>query len=285
MREFFHNVSDRFWQLSMAKDGGNAADPPASDPNPCPICLAPVTEESYLDQCFHKFCYSCILRWIKVVSSKHSRAPASVKCPLCKTENFSIIRSYSGGFFQQHSVNENLDNSAFFTKSHKYRLQCYYTDEGGLFDKFNVLRYWKLQKYLQPNPWLISWLRREIQSLTQEEDVDIIVHHILGVIDSFRRNEQKQIKVTPQAKQEEFKIMVSEAARPFLTGRTDRFVNELELFLASSLTVDAFDRVYIQHLGWKIPEMMGEGEVGEPVEHAPLVPYVYLFDEVCDGNE
>ncbi|XP_049351594.1 uncharacterized protein LOC125816041 [Solanum verrucosum] len=269
----------------MAKDGGNAADPPASDPNPCPICLAPVTEESYLDQCFHKFCYSCILRWIKVVSSKHSRAPASVKCPLCKTENFSIIRSYSGGFFQQHSVNENWDNSVFFTKSHKYRLQCYYTDEGGLFDKFNVLRYWKLQKYLQPNPWLISWLRREIQSLTQEEDVDIIVHHILGLIDSFRRNEQKQIKVTPQAKQEEFKIMVSEAARPFLTGRTDRFVNELELFLASSLTVDAFDRVYIQHLGWKIPEMMGEGEVGEPVEHAPLVPYVYLFDEVCDGNE
>ncbi|XP_015068211.1 uncharacterized protein LOC107012794 [Solanum pennellii] len=269
----------------MAEDGGNAAELPSSDPNPCPICLAPVTEESYLNQCFHKFCYSCILRWIKVVSSKHSRAPASVKCPLCKTENFSIIRSYSGGFFQQHSVNENLDNSGFFTKSHKYRLQCYYTDEGGLFDKFNVLRYWKLQKYLQPNPWLISWLRREIQSLTQEEDVDIIVHHILGVIDSFRRNEQKHIKVAPQAKQEEFKIMVSEATRPFLTGRTDRFVNELELFLASSLTVDAFDRVYIQHLGWKIPEMMGESEVGEPVEHAPLVPYLYLFDEVSDGNE
>lgn len=79
--------------------------------------------------------------------------------------------------------------------------------------------------------------------------------------------------------------MVSEATRPFLTGRTDRFVNELELFLASSLTVDAFDRVYIQHLGWKIPEMMGESEVGEPVEHAPLVPYLYLFDEVSDGNE
>ncbi|XP_055816773.1 uncharacterized protein LOC129886215 isoform X2 [Solanum dulcamara] len=270
----------------MAEDGRNAAEPQASDPNPCPICLAPVTEESYLDQCFHKFCYSCILRWIKVVTSKHSHAPASVKCPLCKTDNFSIIRNYSGGFFQQHSVNENLDNSAFFTKSHKYRLQCYYIDEGGICDKFNVLRYWKLHKYLQPNPWLISWLRREIQALTQEEDVDIIVHHILGVIDSFRRNEQKQIIVTPQAKQEEFKIMVSEAARPFLTGRTDRFVNELELFLASSLTVDAFDRVYIQHLGWKNSEMVGEGtEVGEPVEHAPLVPYLYFFDEDSDGNE
>lgn len=267
----------------MAEDGGNAAEQPHFDPNPCPICLAPVTEESYLDQCFHKFCYTCILRWIKVVTSKHSAAPSSVKCPLCKTQNFSIIRSYSGGFLQRHYVNENLDNSAFFTKSHKYRLQCYYTDEGGLFDKFNVPRYWKLHKYLQPNHWLKSWLRREFQALTQEEDVDIIVHHILGVIDSFRRNEQKQIKVTPQAKQEEFKIMVSEAARPFLTGRTDRFLNELELFLASSLTIDAFDRVYIQHLGWKIPEMVREGEVGEPVEHAPLV--LYFFDEDCDGNE
>ncbi|XP_059313111.1 uncharacterized protein LOC132064217 isoform X1 [Lycium ferocissimum] len=281
----------------MAEDGRNGAEQPGSDPNPCPICLATVTEKSYLDQCFHKFCYGCILRWIKVVTSKHSHAPASVKCPLCKTENFSIVRSYSEGVFQQHYVNENLDNSAFFTKAHKYRLQCYYTDEGGLFDKFNVPRFWRLHKYLQPNPWLISWLRREIQALTQsqvevtgiishleEEDVDIIVHHILGVIDSFRRNEQKQIKVT-QAKQEEFKIMVSEAARPFLTGRTDRFVNELELFLASSLTIDAFDSVYIQHLGWKVPEMVGEGEVGEPVEHAPLVPHLYFFDEDCDENE
>ncbi|XP_009769383.1 uncharacterized protein LOC107815396 [Nicotiana tabacum] len=269
----------------MAEDGGNAAEQPASDPNPCPICLAPVTEESYLDQCFHKFCYNCILRWTKVVTSNQSRAPASVKCPLCKTENFSIIKSYGGRFFQQHYVNENLDNSVFFTKAHKYRLQCYYTNEGGLFDKFNVPRYWKLHKYLQPNPWLISWLRREIQAVTQEEDVDIIVHHILGVIDSFRRNEPKQIKDTPQAKQEEFKIMVSEAARPFITGRTDRFVNELELFLASSLTIDAFDSVYIQHLGWKIPEKIEEGGVGEPVEQGPLVPYLYFFDEDSDGNE
>ncbi|CAN4108715.1 unnamed protein product [Withania somnifera] len=208
----------------MDKDGGNTAEKLGSDPNPCPICLASVTEESYLDQCFHKFCYGCILRWIKVVTTKHSAAPSSVKCPLCK-------------------------------------------------------------KYLQPNRWLISWLRREIQALTQEEDVDVIVHHILGVVDSFRRNEQKQIKVTPRAKQEEFKIMVSEAAKPFLTGRTDRFVNELKLFRASSLTIDAFDRVYIQHLGWKIPKMVGEGEEGEPVERAPLVPYLYFFDEDCDGNE
>ncbi|MCD9644518.1 hypothetical protein HAX54_032774, partial [Datura stramonium] len=33
-------------ELSMAEDG------PDSDPNLCPICLASVTEESYLDHCF-----------------------------------------------------------------------------------------------------------------------------------------------------------------------------------------------------------------------------------------
>lgn len=38
---------------------------------------------------------------------------------------------------------------------------------GFLNDIFDVLRYWKSHKYLQPNRWLQSWLRREIQALMQ----------------------------------------------------------------------------------------------------------------------
>lgn len=38
---------------------------------------------------------------------------------------------------------------------------------GALINQFNVLRYWKLRKYLQPSPWLHDWMRREIQALTQ----------------------------------------------------------------------------------------------------------------------
>ncbi|PHU10092.1 Alpha-crystallin domain-containing protein 22.3 [Capsicum chinense] len=34
----------------MAEDGGNAAEQPYADPNP--ICVAPFTDEFYLDQCF-----------------------------------------------------------------------------------------------------------------------------------------------------------------------------------------------------------------------------------------
>ncbi|XP_021772967.1 uncharacterized protein LOC110736935 [Chenopodium quinoa] len=165
---------------------------PNPNPNPCPICLGLITQDSYLDRCFHKFCYNCIIRWTQVVSSRSSsfRQPSSIKCPLCKTENISIIYGYDGSTFQRHYIDQNNGNSAFFSKDHKYRLQCYYTEpESGLLsDAFKVERYWKSHKYLQPNSWLEKWLKRELQALTQEEDVEIIMHHILGVIQSFSRS-------------------------------------------------------------------------------------------------
>nr|AFK40727.1 unknown [Lotus japonicus] len=50
----------------------------------CPICLGPFLQLSYLDKCFHEFCFNCILRWSKVAAGKHHSPPSSVKCPLCK---------------------------------------------------------------------------------------------------------------------------------------------------------------------------------------------------------
>ncbi|KAJ8772016.1 hypothetical protein K2173_027193 [Erythroxylum novogranatense] len=252
----------------------------ATDTGPCPICLGSFVEESYLDICFHKFCYTCILHWTKVVAAKHSRKPPSVKCPLCKVENFSIIYGYDGSSFQRQHVNQDFATSSFFSKAHRYRLQCYYTEPGLLDDKINVSQYWKSRKYLQLNRWLQSWLKREIQALTQEEDVDIITHHILGVIDSFsRRNEQVHQTKKHEAKQEEFKTLVSDAARPFLARRTDRFVNELIIFLASGLNIEAYDEVYKQHLGWNTSSVIVEDEDSESNELVPAVPYLYIFDE------
>nr|CAN77022.1 hypothetical protein VITISV_015333 [Vitis vinifera] len=201
------------------------------------------------------------------------------------TENFSIVHGYDGSSFQQHYINQDFGKSFSFSKAHKYRLQCYYTEPGVLNDKFNVSRYWKFHKYRQPNQWLQAWLRREIQALIQEEDVDIIVHHILGVLDSvIKRTEQKGQTITPERKQEEFKASVSDAARPFLTGRTDRFVNEVELFLASGLNIEAYDEVYLQQLGWTNPMATTEG-VEEQNGHTHVVPYLYLFDYDSDGTD
>ncbi|KAL3538075.1 hypothetical protein ACH5RR_001441 [Cinchona calisaya] len=253
------------------------------NPNPCPICLGPATNESYLDQCFHKFCYNCIVHWTKVVASKYSAIPTSVKCPICKTENFSIIHGCDGISFKRHYVSQEFHNSDFFTKAHKYRLQCYYCETGTLIDKFNALRYWKLHKYLQPNHYLHDWMRREIQALTQEEDVEVIVHHILGVIDLFRRNEHNSSRISPEALRERFKVLASEAARPFLTGRTDQFVNELELFIAAGLNIDAYDKVYLKSLGWKVPGITEDEE--ESHELAPVVPNLYIFDEDSDYTD
>lgn len=42
--------------------------------------------------------------------------------------------------------------------------------------------------------------------------------------------------------------MVSNAVRPFISGRTKRFVEEMECFLASGLSLKAYDEVYLQQM-------------------------------------
>ncbi|CAJ2628669.1 unnamed protein product [Trifolium pratense] len=285
----------------------------------CPICLGPFIQLSYVDHCLHQFCFNCILRWTKVVSAKNHTPPSSVKCPLCKvcllllfqliiiiffiylfimllnlncvsiimqTDNFSIIHGVDGDCFQRHYINHHYVEDCFIlSKAHRYRLQCYYTQQGFLEDIFNIPQYWKSRKYNQPNNWLQTWLTREIQALTQEEDVNIIVHHIFGVVKPLWTREQKSHINTPEKKQEEFKISVSEAARPFLGARTDRFVYEIQLFLASGLNIEAYDAVYIQRLGWSSPGENTEVSQNELVDRTTVIPYLYIFDDDSDGNE
>ncbi|XP_027366720.1 uncharacterized protein LOC113872992 isoform X1 [Abrus precatorius] len=252
----------------------------------CPICLGSLLQISYLDKCLHKFCFNCILRWTKVVAAKHRSAPSSVKCPLCKTENFSIIFGVEGSCIQRHYVNKDLEDSFILSKAHRYRLQCYYTEQGFLDDIFNISQYWKFRKFCQPNCWLQTWLTREIQALIQEEDVDIIVHHILGVVKAlWTRRGQKAHADAPEKKQEEFKMSVSEAARRFLGARTDRFVYEIQLFLASGLNIEAYDGVYIQRLGWSSPGVNTEVSQSDLIDRTTVIPYLYIFDNDSDGNE
>lgn len=267
----------------------NESSAPNSHDSICPICLGPFIQPSYLDHCLHQFCFNCILRWIKVVSGKHHHTPppsSSVKCPLCKTDNFSIIHGVDGTCFQRHYINTNLQDDCFvLSRAHRYRLQCYYTQQGCVEDILNVLQYWKSRKYNQQNNWLQTWLRREIQALTQEEDVDIIVHHIFGVVKTLWTGEQKSHIKEPEKKQEEFMMSVSEAARPFLGARTDRFVYEIQLFLASGLNIEAYDAVYIQRLGWSSPGENTEVSQNELVDRTTVIPYLYIFDDDSDGTE
>ena len=49
----------------------------------CPICLSSFEDRSFLDQCFHSFCFCCILQWCEVVQT----------CPLCKAGFGSVIHN------------------------------------------------------------------------------------------------------------------------------------------------------------------------------------------------
>ncbi|KAF9605501.1 hypothetical protein IFM89_017520 [Coptis chinensis] len=257
----------------------------SNDYNPCPICLGPVTHEAYLDRCFHKYCYNCIARWAKFFAAQNSQPTSILKCPFCKSDNFSIVYECEGDSFQRHYINQDPETSTFYSRAHKFRLRCYYREPGAISDKFNVLQYWKVRRYLQPNKWLQIWLKREIQALTQEEDVDIVVHHIVGVIESFmRQNEQGISKRTIEQNREYFKASLCDAARPFLMGRTEHFVNEVELFLASGLTIEAYDDVYSECLETPASSAISEDEEMMPHKLNTELPYLHFFDEDSDAE-
>ncbi|XP_066378095.1 uncharacterized protein [Miscanthus floridulus] len=112
-----------------------------------------------------------------------------------------------------------------------------------------VQQYWEQQRYLRKKIWLETWLRREIQAITRDENVEAIVYHIHGVIGSFMKRlemEHKSRTISPEKRREEFRRLVSDAARPFLLGRTERFVTEVELFLVSNLNMEAYNKLRVQ---------------------------------------
>ncbi|KAH7679558.1 Zinc finger RING/FYVE/PHD-type protein [Dioscorea alata] len=248
--------------------------------DPCPICLNPLVQEAYLDRCFHVFCYPCIVYWTRLVTEKQSLS--SIKCPLCKTENLSIIHGYTGDSFQQNYVNKDGKKSSL-SDSYEFRLKFYGASSRMRNGPFDVQRYWKSHRYLLKNTWLKTWLRREIQALSQVEDVDIVMHHIHGVVDSFIKSKEKEgRKCTPEQNRNAFRHLLLDAGRPFLHGRIDQFVNELEQFLASGLNIQAYDKVCLQHFTMSSSSETHDKEV---CNHLSLDPQRQLIFEDSDDAE
>ncbi|CAN6303074.1 unnamed protein product [Urochloa humidicola] len=214
---------------------------------PCPICLEAFKDEAYLDTCFHSFCYKCICQWVRVVASKHEEPLSSVRCPVCKTKNLSVIHAFDGESFERWYINQE-PRKRRFSDAHELVSQFYNMREITS-NISGVQQYWEQQKYLRKKIWLETWLRREIQALTRDENVDAIVYHIHGVIASFMKRLEKEHtsrRISPEKRREEFRTLLSDVARPFLLGRTERFVTEVELFLASNLNMEAYNKLRVQ---------------------------------------
>lgn len=76
-----------------------------------------------------------------------------------------------------------------------------------------------------------------------------IVYHIHGVLESFMKRHKRDHtsrNIRAEKRREELKNLLSDAARPFLLGRTERFVKEVELFLVSNLNMEAYNKLRIQ---------------------------------------
>ncbi|XBI20865.1 hypothetical protein VPH35_062076 [Triticum aestivum] len=218
---------------------------PAAGAGACPICLEAIEDEAYLDACLHSFCYRCITQWVSIVASKREEPLSTARCPLCKTESASIIHAFDGESFQQHHIEQEQHRpgkkkTRHLSDAHALISQIYNTREVSG-DEPSMQKYWKQRKYLRRNVWLEPWLRREIQALTRDEDVDAVVYHVHGVIE-FALKPHASKEASPERAREEFVRSLSDAARPFLHGRTARFVAEAELFLASQLNIDAYGR-------------------------------------------
>lgn len=87
----------------------------------------------------------------------------------------------------------------------------------------------------------------------------------------------------PEQKREEFRSLLSDAARPFLLGHTQRFFDELELFLASGLNIEAYDKVCKQRLGMLSGETRVHNE--EFCDEALQDRYLHFLDEDSERTD
>lgn len=71
--------------------------PGTSSPEPnCAICLEPLQNKSFIDSCFHTFCFTCLLEWSKV----------KPECPLCKQQFKSIVHNVQKDMtFEEYHIN------------------------------------------------------------------------------------------------------------------------------------------------------------------------------------
>lgn len=72
----------------------------------------------------------------------------------------------------------------------------------------------------------------------QVEDVDIVVQHVIGVLEYFENRQKGQFGVP-----DTWNDAVLDAVRPFLFENADKFCKELQFFLLSGLSVAAYDQL------------------------------------------
>lgn len=240
-------------RTSGAGDGGGES---------CPICLETVTGEAFLDQCFHRFCYHCILQWSEMVlaaslakTGNSKRRVADLECPLCKTHYTSIVHDLVSGSKFQRDFLLAPDGSQFrLLETHRRRLAVYAAHKAdGAMKNLNPgvpsvpqgVKTRTVSGVVKANKWLPCWVRRELEALMQDEDVAMVTHHVVGVVESLQKRSRGSMFRPDAAKESSSKnwcSAVAAAVRPFVFEDAEMFAVELWKFLDAGIDIAFYDQ-------------------------------------------
>ncbi|CAJ0645679.1 8757_t:CDS:2 [Entrophospora sp. SA101] len=205
----------------------------------CSICLHQYQDQSYLNYCYHTFCYSCISQWIKTIAKKTKKP----YCPLCKNKIKYIIHNIDeakGSFLKYYLENDygeryghgnNVNNNGgefkitekdkmMITKKRKKWIREISSNNNNLINETDLKR-------IKP------FITRDLKVILSDMYDEIIEEHVQSILTMYYFNGSKTEKE------------VIDLLKPWLKGEkiTQKFLSELNEFLNSDWNIEKWDEL------------------------------------------
>ncbi|KAA6418685.1 MAG: hypothetical protein FRX49_11338 [Trebouxia sp. A1-2] len=152
----------------------------------CAICLSAIggdseqaAEEAFLDNCYHRFHRQCVMSWT-TAQKAHPSVGSVYSCPLCKAPYTSVLHSFQDNTFRQEWVMPGPHPSSLILTPQQRRRRSVYFNAASpapsdrLRDSITLVTSTEIE----------SWVTRELQAVTLEEDVKLICQVVLATINA-----------------------------------------------------------------------------------------------------
>jgi hypothetical protein len=195
----------------------------------CVICLAQqLHQPAMLMPCFHSFCTGCISIWLE----------RSDKCPLCNTIAERIIYDIqSESQYKQVNLpsfsNDNVTASELLDiemniPHHPFRQRVYFTPLRCVHDK-NIHKFpGKLVSELDAQERVRQWVVRDLEAILRTYRVQILTEYIMALVKKHNLTTEKEMWIR--------------VLKEYIDDLAERFVEELEMFISSTLSIQGYDR-------------------------------------------
>lgn len=167
---------------AMLANNDSGSDVQESGLDTCAICLEDTgQDEAFLDNCYHRFHWRCASSWTEVQRSHPSSSIAPFCCPLCKAPYTSILHGFQDDTFRQEWVVPGLHTfapSLVLTPEQRRRRSLYFqpppteSTANSRVECTAVVSSAEVQ----------TWITRELQAITLEEDVKLLCQVVLGCL-------------------------------------------------------------------------------------------------------